>query len=114
MEGCIFCRIIKREIPSQIVCEDDLVLAFNDVNPGAPVHVLIVPKKHIPGVNALTDEDRDLVGRIVLVAQKLARERSIAEDGYRVVVNQGANAGQSVGHLHFHLLGGRPMSWPPG
>lgn len=114
MDDCIFCKIARREIPSQIVHEDDEVVAFKDLNPAAPVHVLIVPKRHIPGVDALTESDSCLVGRIALVAQSLAREFGVAEDGYRVVVNQGRSAGQSVGHLHFHLLGGRNLGWPPG
>lgn len=114
MEECLFCKIVRREIPAQVVYEDDELLAFKDVNPGAPVHVLLIPKRHIPGVTSLTEADKELIGRIILTAKDLAREMSIAEAGFRTVVNCGENAGQSVPHLHFHLLGGRPMGWPPG
>ncbi|MHB0912004.1 MAG: histidine triad nucleotide-binding protein [Armatimonadota bacterium] len=111
---CIFCKVASGEIPAQVVYQDERVLAFRDVNPGAPVHILIVPKRHIPGVMALTESDEGLVGHIVLTAKKLAVENGLSERGFRVVVNSGPDAGQSVPHLHFHLLGGREMSWPPG
>ena len=114
MEGCIFCKIAEREIPAQVVYEDDEVMAFKDVNPAAPVHLLIIPKRHVQGVMSLTDSDKELIGHIMLIIQKLAQEMSVAEEGFRAVVNHGMNAGQSVPHLHFHLLGGRPMGWPPG
>jgi histidine triad (HIT) family protein len=114
MEDCIFCKIARHEIPAQVVYEDDELLAFKDLNPGAPVHVLIIPKRHIPGVLSLVEGDAGLVGRIILTAGKLAEDASIGESGFRVVVNSGPDAGQSVPHLHFHLLGGRPMGWPPG
>jgi len=114
MEGCIFCKIANREIPSRIAYEDDEVVAFHDLNPVAPVHILIIPKRHISGITSLTDEDKNLIGAILLTAGKLAQEHSVAEGGFRVVANHGRNAGQSVPHLHFHLLGGRPMGWPPG
>jgi len=114
MEGCIFCKVANHEIPSRIVYEDDEVVAFQDLDPVAPVHILIIPKKHISGITSLADEDKGLVGGILLTAKKLAQERSIAESGLRIVVNHGEDAGQSVPHLHFHLLGGRPMRWPPG
>lgn len=113
-DKCVFCRIAAREIPSQIVYEDNDLVAFNDVNPVAPVHILIVPKRHIPGLAALTAGDEQLVGRIALIARKLADERMVSSSGYRLVANQGSDAGQSVPHLHFHLLGGRAMKWPPG
>lgn len=112
--SCIFCKIVRQEVPAKLVYEDESVVAFRDINPAAPVHILIVPRRHITGVLSLTEEDEGLVGHIVSVAKKLAEENSIAEGGFRVVVNQGRDAGQSVPHIHFHLLGGRPMNWPPG
>ncbi|HPP76108.1 MAG TPA: histidine triad nucleotide-binding protein [Armatimonadota bacterium] len=114
MEDCIFCKIARHEM-GQLVYEDDQVAAFNDLNPAAPVHVLIIPKKHIEKLADIEDgEDACLAGHILTVANKIARERGIAEEGYRVVVNNGSGAGQSVWHLHFHLLGGRKLGWPPG
>lgn len=110
----MFCKIARHEIASQIVYEDDQVVAFRDVNPVAPVHILVIPKKHVPAVTALDDKDKELIGHIVLVIKKLAQETSVVEDGFRVVVNAGKHAGQSVPHLHFHLLGGKAMGWPPG
>ena len=114
MEDCIFCKIARHEIASKVVYEDDEIMAFRDVNPVAPTHILAIPKRHIPGIMSLTEEDMGLIGNIMLTIRKLAQETSIAEDGFRVVVNHGARAGQSVPHLHFHLLGGRGMTWPPG
>jgi histidine triad (HIT) family protein len=114
MENCIFCKIAKHEIPSQVVYEDDKIIAFKDLNPAAPVHVLIIPKKHISGIAAITADDNALVGEIMQVIRRLAAEASVADDGFRIVANQGLAAGQSVPHLHFHLLGGRKMNWPPG
>lgn len=114
MEGCLFCKIAKGEIPAQIVYEDEQIMAFRDVNPVSPVHILVIPKRHIPGMAALSESDKDLVGHIMLTIKNLAQDMSVTDNGYRVVVNQGENAGQSVPHLHFHLLGGRPMDWPPG
>ena len=108
----IFSKIINREINASIVFEDDEVLAFNDVNPQAPVHVLIIPKREIATLNDLTEEDAALVGRLHLVAAKIARDKGIAEDGYRVVMNCNEQGGQSVYHIHLHLMGGRQMSWP--
>ncbi|ARS53473.1 histidine triad nucleotide-binding protein [Kushneria konosiri] len=110
----IFTKIINREINASIVFEDDEVLAFNDVNPQAPVHVLIIPKREIATLNDLTEEDATLVGRLHLVAAKIARDKGIAEDGYRVVMNCNEQGGQSVYHIHLHLMGGRQMSWPAG
>ncbi len=112
--GCLFCQIVEKQIPAGIVHEDDRLVAFEDVSPQAPVHFLIVPRKHIATGLDLTGDDRELVGEIFLVAAKLARERGIAAEGYRVVLNTNAGAGQSVYHLHYHLLGGRIMRWPPG
>lgn len=106
MENCIFCKIVGRQIPSTIVYEDDKVLAFNDINPVAPVHVVIVPKVHIANVNDLTPENAAIVGDIHLAAKKIADRLGIADKGYRLINNCGADAGQSVFHLHYHLIGG--------
>src|SRR5579862_839099 len=113
MSDCLFCRIIAGEIPSKKVYEDDHTYAFEDINPQAPTHVLIVPKRHVAGLKEASAEDAELVGRCHLAAAKIARERSI-EDGYRTVLNVGPLAGQSVFHLHVHLVGGRRLGWPPG
>jgi len=114
MSDCLFCGIVEGKIKGNIVYQDDSVVAFKDINPKAPVHVLIIPRKHVAGVLDLTAEDGALIGHIFAVAARLARERGIADSGFRVVVNSGADAGQSVFHLHYHLLGGRRMTWPPG
>ena len=111
--SCLFCRIINREIPASIVYEDERIIAFNDINPQAPTHVLIIPKKHLVGLKEAQPEDADIIGYLHLVAARLARERGI-EDGYRTVFNVGPKSGQSVFHLHLHLLGGRFLRWPPG
>ena len=111
---CIFCKIANKEIPSTLVYEDDEVVAFQDLNPEAPVHVLVVPKKHITSLNTVTLEDQQLLGHILLTISKIAEKQGIAEKGYRVVTNCGEQGGQSVPHLHFHLLGGREMLWPAG
>lgn len=111
---CLFCKIINKEIPSDIVYEDDDVLAFNDIDPKAPVHVLVIPKKHIASFNALTEADGALLTKIMLVIQKIAQDKNIAQSGYRIVNNCGEQGGQTVGHLHFHLMGGREMLWPAG
>jgi histidine triad (HIT) family protein len=110
----IFQRIIDREIPADIVFEDDRCLAFRDVKPHAPVHVLVIPKQEIASVDAIREEDGDLVAHLWIVIRDIARKLGLAEGGYRVVVNCGRDAGQTVDHLHFHLLGGRPLDWPPG
>jgi histidine triad (HIT) family protein len=112
-EKTIFKKIIDREIPAQIVYEDELCLAFRDIHPQAPCHVLVIPKKEIPSLDQISVEDQMLLGHLLLVVQRLARELGLS-GGYRVVLNCGPAAGQSVDHLHFHLLGGRPMGWPPG
>ena len=112
--NCLFCRIIAGEIPSKRVYEDDLTFAFHDINPQAPTHVLIVPKKHIASLNEASQDDRELLGHLTLVASKLADQLGIVAGGYRTVINTGAGAGQSVWHIHVHLLGGRVMGWPPG
>jgi histidine triad (HIT) family protein len=112
--SCLFCRIIAREIPASIVFEDDRMIAFNDINPQAPTHVLIVPKRHIETLNALEPGDDQLVGELARRAAAIARERGFSDRGYRVVFNTNREAGQTVFHIHLHLLGGRPMTWPPG
>lgn len=114
MGNTIFSKIIDREIPADIVFENERVLAFRDINPQAPVHVLIIPKREIPTVNDLAATDAALVGELVLAAGQIAREEGIAESGYRTVFNCNTDGGQEVYHLHLHLLGGRSMSWPPG
>ncbi|MDK2860913.1 MAG: histidine triad family protein [Thermodesulfobacterium sp.] len=111
---CIFCKIVKKEIPSKVVYEDEKVVAFHDINPQAPYHILVIPKKHLSTLLDLTEEDKDLIGHIYLVINKLAKDLGFAERGYRVVVNCKEEAGQTVFHLHFHLLAGRTMGWPPG
>lgn len=114
MSDCIFCKIANKEM-GKLIYEDELVAAFDDVNPQAPVHVLIIPKEHIEKLLDIQDEQhKELLGHILMVANKIACERGIADAGYRVVVNCNKDAGQSVWHLHFHLLGGRKMHWPPG
>ncbi|GAB6158110.1 histidine triad nucleotide-binding protein [Desulfotomaculum varum] len=113
MQDCLFCKIIAGEIPSQVVYQDEKVYAFKDIAPVAPVHVLIVPKKHISSLEDLSPEDADIMGHIVLTAAKLARELGLAR-GYRVVANCNEEGGQTVYHVHFHLIGGRSMQWPPG
>ena len=113
MDGCIFCEIAEKKLHSQIVYEDSDVIAFEDVNPQAPVHILILPRKHIVDLLHLSSADEGLVGKIHSVAKKIAKEKRI-ERGFRIICNCGEEAGQSVGHLHFHLLGGRRLGWPPG
>jgi histidine triad (HIT) family protein len=114
MSDCLFCKIIEKKIPSKMVHEDDRAVAFRDINPQAPTHVVIVPREHIPSLNELTEAHAALVGHLHVVAQRLAHAEGIATDGYRVLFNTGRNAGQTVFHIHLHLLGGRPMGWPPG
>ncbi|EIJ36022.1 histidine triad nucleotide-binding protein [Thiothrix nivea] len=114
MSNCLFCRIVAGEIPAKIAYEDDDVLAFHDINPQAPLHVLIIPRKHIATINDLATDDAELVGRLYLAAKKIAAEAGYAEEGYRVVMNCGADAGQTVFHIHLHLLAGRHLTWPPG
>ena len=114
MNDCIFCKIVEGTIPSKKAYEDDTVLAFYDINPAAPTHVLIIPKKHIKSAQTVAPEDGALLCHMFEVAQKLATELGVAEEGYRLVTNVGEAAGQSVPHLHLHLLGGRSLEWPPG
>lgn len=114
VEGCIFCKIIRGEIPCSKVYEDDKILAFKDINPGAPIHVLIIPKKHISSLNDLQEEDSQYINAVHSNIKHIAELMGVFKDGYRVVVNCGEDGGQTVGHLHFHLLGGRKLKWPPG
>jgi len=114
MSDCIFCKIVQGEIPAEVVYEDDEVLAFRDLNPQAPVHVLVIPKRHLATTNDLTDDDAALAGRLLLAAKAVAAQEGIAQEGYRTVINCNAGAGQTVFHIHLHLLGGRPLGWPPG
>jgi histidine triad (HIT) family protein len=114
MADCLFCRIVKREIPASIVYEDDRVLAFNDINPQASTHVLVVPKRHIATLNELTADDDQIAGEIVRRAAAIAKERGISTGGFRVVFNTNRDGGQTVFHIHAHVIGGRSLAWPPG
>ena len=114
MADCLFCKMVTGDIRPDVVFEDDEVLAFRDVNPQAPTHVLVIPKAHIPTTNDLDADNVGIVGRLYLAAKQIAADAGIAEPGYRMVMNCNPGAGQSVYHLHLHLLGGRPMGWPPG
>lgn len=111
---CIFCKIIQKKIPSMIVHEDEYSLAFEDVSPQAPVHVLVVPKNHIVDIHSITVADRELVGHLFFVARTVASQKGLEKNGYRMVINNGRDAGQAVFHIHLHLLAGRKFSWPPG
>ncbi len=113
-DNCIFCRIIRRQAPGKIVYEDESVVAFEDAHGQAPVHLLVCPRKHLPSLNDATPEDTALLGRLLAVAVELSRERNLDVRGYRTVINTGSWAGQSVYHLHVHVLGGRVFHWPPG
>lgn len=114
MQECLFCKIVNREIPGDIVYEDDQVLAFNDIAPQAPTHILIIPKAHIATLNDMEEEQQALVGRLSFIAAQLAEERGFAEAGYRVVMNCNDQGGQTVYHIHMHLMGGRHFTWPAG
>jgi len=114
MSDCLFCKIAGGEIPAGIVYEDDDMIAFKDISPVAPVHVLFIPKKHIESLDTLSSEDAALAGKILFKAAEYARKEGLAEDGYRVINNIGKNGGQTVFHMHFHLIGGRACTWPPG
>ena len=114
MKECLFCGIIRGEVKGNIVYRNESVVAFRDINPKAPVHILIVPRKHIETLADIGPADNALIGEICLVASQVAKDHGVSESGFRLVVNNGPGAGQSVYHLHFHLLGGRPFSWPPG
>ena len=114
MDDCIFCKIVAGEIPADLVYEDDAVIAFRDLNPQAPTHVLVIPRRHIATLNDLGPDDADIMGRLFLAAREIAAREGFAEAGYRTVVNCNEAGGQSVFHIHLHLLGGRMMHWPPG
>ena len=111
-ESCLFCRIVRKEIPATVVAETEHCVAFRDINPQAPVHLLVIPREHVASLGETTDPA--LIGRLALLAAELAEKEGIAERGYRTVINTNADAGQTVFHVHLHLLGGRPMGWPPG
>lgn len=114
MTDCLFCKMISGEIKPDTVYEDDEVLAFRDINPQAPLHVLVIPKRHISTINDLSAEDAELIGKLHLAAQKIALEEGVAEDGYRTLINCNEAAGQTVFHIHLHMLAGRALGWPPG
>ncbi|MCX6153482.1 MAG: histidine triad nucleotide-binding protein [Candidatus Kapabacteria bacterium] len=114
MAETIFSKIINREIPAKIIYEDDFVLAFEDINAQAPLHALVIPKREIPTINDASPEDAELLGKVLLAAASIAKSQGLAERGYRLVINCNSEAGQTVFHLHCHLLGGRTMAWPPG
>ena len=114
MSDCLFCKIARKEIPAKLVFEDEDVVAFDDINPQAPVHVLVVPKRHIPTLNDLGPADDALMGKLSRVAAAIAKERGVSEAGWRSVVNVNREGGQLVFHVHLHCMGGRPMFWPPG
>lgn len=113
-EDTIFAKILRGELPSDEVYSDDEVYAFRDINPGAPTHILVIPRKPIPRVADATEEDAPLLGKLLLVANQIAEDEGLVESGYRLVINNGEGAGQTVFHLHVHVIGGRPLSWPPG
>jgi histidine triad (HIT) family protein len=114
MENCLFCGIARGEVPSKIVYQDDDIVAFADINPQAPTHILLMPRQHVNSVDDLTEADSAILGKLFAVAKNIAHNAGLQERGYRLVTNVGKDAGQSVFHLHFHLLGGRKMAWPPG
>ena len=111
---CLFCKILAGDIPAELVYESETAVAFRDINPQAPTHVLVIPRKHISTINDIEDEDHAIVGSLYTAAKEIAAAEGIAEDGYRAVMNCNEGAGQSVFHIHLHVLGGRPMGWPPG
>ena len=113
-DDCLFCKIISGDIPSNKVYSDEDVYAFHDINPVAPTHILVIPRKHLLNVAEAGDEDQELLGKLMLIANRIAREQGLADKGFRYVINSGEEGGQTVYHLHLHLLGGRRMSWPPG
>lgn len=113
MTDCLFCNIINGKIPSNLIYEDEKVIAFNDINPQAPVHYLVIPKDHIESADSINENNKNLIGHIIFVASKLAKEQGLS-NGYRIINNCGSDGGQTVGHIHFHILGKREMLWPPG
>jgi histidine triad (HIT) family protein len=114
MTDCLFCKIVQKSIPAKIVYEDDQTLAFDDINPQAPVHTLIIPKKHIAAVQDCRDEESALLAQLLVTCANIAKQKGLSQSGYRIVTNTGRDAGQTVFHLHLHVLGGRHMRWPPG
>lgn len=114
MDECIFCKIINKEIPSKIVYEDKDILAFKDINPQAPTHILLIPREHFASLNAIPEEKKEILSSLLLKARQIAEEKGIAQSGYRIVLNTERDSGQEVFHIHLHLLGGRRMRWPPG
>jgi len=114
MADCIFCKIVKGEIPSRIAYKDDDVFAFEDINPKAPVHIVIVPRKHVERICDFKEKDKNLIGKLLLAAVRIGKEKKVEKAGYRLVINCNKNAGQEVFHIHVHLLGGRKLNWPPG
>ncbi len=113
MEDCLFCKIVKKEIPAEIVYENDKFIAFRDINPQAPTHILIIPKEHFASLKEIPAEKKGILAELLLVARQIAEEKELSR-GYRIVLNTGKESGQAVFHIHFHLLGGRQMAWPPG
>lgn len=111
---CIFCKIVSKSIPAKVLFEDEDLVAFHDLNPTAPVHVLVIPKKHIAGLGDASAEDALLLGKLLVAARRVAEETGVAQSGFRTVINHGQHAGQSVFHVHVHVIGGRAMAWPPG
>lgn len=114
MENCIFCKIVNKELSSEILYEDEYSLAFRDINPQAPVHILVIPKKHIRSLVEMDENDKGIIGHLIYTAKDLATRLGISNKGFRMIVNSGLESGQSVWHLHFHVMGGRKMLWPPG
>lgn len=114
MKDCIFCKIAQGEIPSDIIYEDEKVIAFNDIDPQSPVHFLVIPKEHISSIKDINEENISIIKHVILVINKIAKEKGLDKKGYRIVNNCGEHGGQSVAHLHFHVLGGRQLLWPPG
>jgi histidine triad (HIT) family protein len=113
-QDCLFCRIIAGEVPAEIVHQDERSIALRDINPQAPIHVLVIPREHIESLDEATQRDESMLGHLLRVAARVANEAGLSENGYRTVINTGAGSGQSVFHLHLHILGGRQMNWPPG
>lgn len=114
MEDCIFCKIINKEIPAELVFEDEHIVAFNDINPQAPIHILLIPKEHYVSLNEIPEDKKSILSHILLKARQIALEKGVDKSGYRIVLNTARDSGQEVFHIHFHLLGGRRMHWPPG
>jgi histidine triad (HIT) family protein len=114
MSDCLFCRIIQGSIPAKIVYQDEHTLAFDDINPQAPVHALVISKQHVPSVHDLEESDQALLGRLLITCNKVAKDKGLSDRGFRLVVNTGKDGGQTVSHVHFHILGGRHLGWPPG